>query len=199
MAAPWQAELERFPPLLRALVEAELTAGNAVAEITHGFPAPPIGACLMLARQVSSRPRASGEGLDFYARRNSLLSGEWTDGDRRFFVLEPPDPPPEEPDMDAIRAALIPAPLQEPVPPAFLLEIDHRGELITYTEQGRVATVICTFGDPPRLVVRTLTDWWHPAERRRIPMTPEERAGVIARILDRCRRRHGLPRIACED
>jgi hypothetical protein len=199
LAAPWQTEFERFPPELRVLVEAELAAGNAVAEVTHDFPAPPIGACLMLARQVSTRPRASGGGLDFRARQSSLASGEWTDADRRFFVLEPPGPPPDAPDMDAIRAALVPAPLQEPIPPAFLLEIDRRGEMITYTEQGRLATVICSFGDPPRLIVRTLTDWWHPEERRSVPMTREEREGVLARILDRCRWRHGMSRIERED
>ncbi len=199
MAADWQAEFDRFPPGLRALVVAELDAGNAVMEVTHDFPAPPIGACLMLARQVATRPRASGDGLDFRPRQSSLTSGEWTDADRRFFVLEPPDPPPAEPDMDAIRAAMVPAPLQEPVPPAFLLEIDRRGEMITYREDGRLATVICTFGDPPCLVVRSLTEWWHPEERRSVPMTAEEREAVIRRILDRCRWRHGLPTIARED
>ena len=199
MAASWRAALERFPPGLRALVEAELAAGNDVAEVTHDFPAPPIGACLMLARKVSTRPRGPGDGLAFRARQSSSSSGEWTDAGRRFFVLEPPDPPPPEPDMDAIRDAMVPAPLPEPLPPAFLLEIDRRGEMITYSEQGRVTTVICSFGDPPLLLARTLGDWWYPAEGRSIAIPPEERDAILRRILERCRRRHGLPGLELGD
>lgn len=199
MGASWQAELARFPQALRALLEAELAAGNAVAEVTHDFPAPPVGACLMLARRVATRPRASADGLDFRPRQSSLTSGEWTDAERRFFILEPPDPPPDEPDMEAIRTAAVPAPAPRPTPPAFAIDIDHRGEMITYREHGRTATVICTFGSAARLVARTLAGWWEPAERRSRAMTPQEREEVIARILDHCRRRHGLPTIALED
>lgn len=37
-------ELAEFPPVLRALVEAELAAGNAIVEIAHGHPGPPVSA-----------------------------------------------------------------------------------------------------------------------------------------------------------
>ncbi|MFN7978583.1 MAG: hypothetical protein U0P30_10625 [Vicinamibacterales bacterium] len=103
-------ELDRFPAVLRALIDAELAAGNTIVEIGHSHPAPPAGAYVKLARKVGTRPRASGDGLDFYERNGSLHSGEFTDDRRFFWVLEPPDPPPPEPDMDAIRRALEPKP-----------------------------------------------------------------------------------------
>jgi hypothetical protein len=105
-----QAEVARFPAVLRALVEGELAAGNTIVEIGHRHPAPPAGAFVKLARKVTTRARTSGDGLDFYERQSSQHSGEFTDGRRFFWVLEPPDPPPPEPDMDAIRRALEPRP-----------------------------------------------------------------------------------------
>lgn len=105
-----QKELARFPTVLRALIEAELAAGNAIDEIGHSFPAPPAGACFKLAKQVSVRPRASGDGLDFRERNSSTQSGEFTDAQRFYFILEPPVEAPPPPDMDAIRKALEPRP-----------------------------------------------------------------------------------------
>lgn len=105
-----QQELDRFPAVLRALIDAELAAGNTIVEIGHSHPAPPAGACVKFARKVTTRPRTSGDGLDFYERHSSSQSGEFTDDRRFFWVLEPPDPPPPEPDMDAIRRALEPSP-----------------------------------------------------------------------------------------
>ncbi len=103
--AEQQKELAQFPSALRALVEAELAAGNTIDEIGHSHPAPPVGAYIKLAKKISTRPRASGSGLSFYERNSSLYSGEFTDAKRFFFVLEAPNPPPPEPDMDAIRKA----------------------------------------------------------------------------------------------
>ena len=105
-----QRELAQFPPVLKALVESELAAGNSIVEIGSGHPAPPVGACVKLANKVTTRPRDSGDGLDFYERNGSRYSGEFTDDKRFFFVLEPPNPPPPEPDMDAIRKSLEPKP-----------------------------------------------------------------------------------------
>ena len=199
MAAGWQAEIERFPAGLRALVEAECAAGNAVTEVSHGFPAPPIGACLMLARPVSTRARASDAALRFRARNSSLLSGEWTDAAGIFFVLEPALPFDEPASMDEIRAAgcaVIP-----PVGAAqdAVVDIDFRGEMLTYRDGGRVATVICTFGDPPRLVGRTLTGWWHPATQQSTPIEAAEREAILKRIMDICRQHHGMSRIEPEE
>ncbi|WP_414662266.1 hypothetical protein [Horticoccus sp. 23ND18S-11] len=101
--------LAAFPPALRELVAAEVAAGNAVVEISSTFPAPPAGACVRLAGRVTTRPRASAPGLSFYERNSSQYSGEWTDAKRFYWVIEPPLPPPPEPDMDAIRAAHTPS------------------------------------------------------------------------------------------
>jgi hypothetical protein len=99
-------DFEAFPPVLRALLDAELAAGNSVAEFGHGFPAPPAGAYIKLTKHLCSRARQSADGIDFYDRNGSSYSGEITDHKRFFFLLEPPHPPEPEPDMDAIRAAI---------------------------------------------------------------------------------------------
>ena len=101
-----QREFLKFPDALRKLVHDELAAGNQVLEFGHGFPAAPCGAYIKLASPVSTRERVATEELDFYDRDSNSYSGEFTDSSRHFFVLEPPNPPKQTPDMDAIRAAL---------------------------------------------------------------------------------------------
>ncbi len=103
---PYQADAQAMPEVLRKLLEAELAAGNELVEVFHCFPAPPAGACFRLAKPVTTRPRASDDGIDFYDRNTSSYSGEFTDARRFYFIIEPPHPPPPEPDMDAIRAGL---------------------------------------------------------------------------------------------
>ena len=105
-----ETELARFPLALRTLVETELAAGNAIIEVGHSFPAPPAGAYVKLANNVSTRARDDGDGLSFYERNSSSYSGEFTDAKRFYFVLEPPNPPPAELDMDAVRKSLAPKP-----------------------------------------------------------------------------------------
>lgn len=95
-----------FPAFLRTLVEAEVQAGNAVVELSYGYPAAPCGAYIKLARPVSTRPRQSEGELVFYDRNTPSFSGEFSNSDRHFFVLEPPHPPEPPPDMDAIRERL---------------------------------------------------------------------------------------------
>ncbi len=101
-----QGELAKFPEVLRRLVDAELAAGNQIAEVGHSFPAPPVGAYVRLAKKVTTRLRASDETIQFYERHGSAYSGEFTDAQRFYFVLEPP----EVYDMDAIRSSLQPHP-----------------------------------------------------------------------------------------
>lgn len=96
--------LAAFPHVLRELVKCELAAGNEIIEMSGGFPAPPAGDLLKLARCVTTRARASGDGVYFRERNSSEWSGEFTDEHHFFFVMEPPGPPPPEPDMNAIRA-----------------------------------------------------------------------------------------------
>lgn len=113
-----EIELAKFPVALRTLIETELASGNAIFEVGHSFPAPPAGAYIKLTNKVSTRARDDGDGVSFYDRNNSSYSGEFTDAKRFYFVLEPPNPPPVELDMDAIRKSL--------EPKANLLESDLR-------------------------------------------------------------------------
>lgn len=102
--------LAEFPAPLRALVEAELQAGNTIVAIENGFPAAPCGASVKLAKAVQDERRRSTAQVSFYARNNPSYAGEFTTEQRHFFVLEPPLPPEPPPDMDAIRKALEPKP-----------------------------------------------------------------------------------------
>ncbi len=181
--------IDVFPPALRALLHAELAAGNAIVEMGQGSsPAPAVGAWARLARPVTTRPRAATPELGFHDRQSSLWSGEWTDPQRVFFLLEPPAPPPAMPDMDAIRRAAQPVAVPPSAAPQRLtITVDHRGEMLTCREGDRIATIICTFSGAPRLVPRTLEGWWIPAEHRSEPIAPEERATLVARIADHCR------------
>ncbi len=116
IAPEQERELSRFPEPLRALIHAELRAGNTIDELGHSHPAPPVGAYVRLGRPISTRPRESGQGLHFYERNGSLYAGEFTDAQRYFFVLEPPHPPSPALDMDAIRAAHAPSAREMPHP-----------------------------------------------------------------------------------
>lgn len=108
--AEFAGELGAFPTALRELVQAELESGNTIASIEHGFPAAPCGASIKLTQPVNAQRRRSGKGLSFYERNHPAYAGEFTTKERHFFVLEPPNPPPPEPDMDAIRKAHEPKP-----------------------------------------------------------------------------------------
>jgi hypothetical protein len=106
----FRKDIASFPTVLRALLDAELSSGNEIAEVGHSFPAPPVGAYVKLVRPITTRPRESDHGIDFYDRNSSIYSGEFTDSKRFFFILEPPHPPDPEPDMDAIRPRCVPPP-----------------------------------------------------------------------------------------
>jgi len=123
-------DIERMPLPLRRLVEEELAGGNAILELGHSFPAAPVGCYVKLARPVSSRPRASTEGITFFDRNSSLYSGEFADEQRHYFVLEPAGPPPPEPDMDAIREAVNRPPTASPG--SDVLESFRESMVVTY-------------------------------------------------------------------
>lgn len=202
-----QEDLANFPPLLRALLDAELAAGNSIVEIGHVFPAPPVGAWVMLARPVSTRPRQPGDGLTFRSRNWNAYSFEWSDAQGYFFLLEPPLPEPPAPDMDAIRNANAPRAVLRPPEPAVptlvapgehTVEIDYRGEMLTYREAERICDVTCTWGSRPIIARRTLSGWWYPAERRSQAMTPTEQAMVLDSMVEHFRR-HGTAKVDFED
>lgn len=103
-------ELARFPAELRAVIEAELAAGNTIEEVGHSHPAPPAGAYFKFTKKVTTHPHAAGKGITFRERNSSISSGEFGDPTGFFFIVEPPGPPPEPIDMDAIRRSLEPKP-----------------------------------------------------------------------------------------
>ena len=103
---PYRKQIAAFPSPLRKLIEAELRAGNAIVELSSCFPAPPTGAYVMLAKPVSTRARKTSRAIKFYDRNSSSYSGEFTNAERFYFVLESPRPPEPPPDMNAIRAQL---------------------------------------------------------------------------------------------
>ena len=84
-----EKELTRFPVVLRDLVASELAAGNAIAELTHGFLAAPCGAYPRLMRPVGSRPRRKTLELYVLDQDSSDYSGVFMDAARYFFVLDP--------------------------------------------------------------------------------------------------------------
>ncbi len=110
----FREDADAFPPALRALLDAEMDAGNTIAEVGHRFPAPPAGAYFKMTRVVTTRPHESGGGLTFRGCESSSYSGWFTDDRGFYFIVEPPLPPPPEPDMDAIRSAHAPKPFQPP-------------------------------------------------------------------------------------
>jgi hypothetical protein len=128
-----EMELAKFPEMLRFLIETELASGNTIIEVGHSFPAPPAGAYIKLAKKVSTRARADCDGLSFYERNSSSYSGEFTDAQRFYFVLEPPNPPPAELDMDAIRKSY--------EPQSNLLELDFRASHSQDGEAGLDSTI----------------------------------------------------------
>lgn len=103
-----QKEIAAMPAGLRALLEAELAAGNEITEVGHTFPAPPAGAYFRLTKPLLTRAPLSDCGLDYYDRKGSLYSGEITDAKRFYFLLEPPRVPEPEPDTNAVRAVRTP-------------------------------------------------------------------------------------------
>lgn len=84
------SDVNALPPLLRALLDAELAAGNTIVEVGRDFPAPPDGAWLRLARRVTTVPREPTSALMFWENDMPSYSGQFTDVDGRFQILEPP-------------------------------------------------------------------------------------------------------------
>ncbi len=82
--------IEQLPIALKSLLNAELSVGNEVTEIGHIFPAPPTGAFIKLAKPISTRPDNAKDELTFRERNSPLYSREYTDVNKRFFILTPP-------------------------------------------------------------------------------------------------------------
>jgi hypothetical protein len=175
--------LDRFPPLLRALVMAELEAGNAIIDAGAGHPAPPAGDMIKLAGDLRT---PTSPGLQVYARDSSTHHTEITDATRFFFVLTAPHEPPPLPDMDAIREAHrdepLPAPKSTRLPGT--IELDYRGEMLIYRETERITDIIWTWSQGNHFYRSSLTHWWYPNERRSVPLTEVEKEDLLQTFLD---------------
>lgn len=98
--------VESLPAVLRSLLDAELESGNRIMKVEHGHPAQGDGVCVMLAKPVTTRARANGDGLTFRKVSSSLYSASFTDSDADHFILEAPlEEDGAYPDMNAIREA----------------------------------------------------------------------------------------------
>lgn len=199
----FRARIERFPPALRRLLDRELEAGNSIATVGGGFPAPPIGEQVMLARGLQSGPDAL-EGLVVRTRAGSLNHLEITDGTGHFFILTPPIPPPPLPSMDEIRARRdAPRPRTVPQAPGQSadesLEVDIRGETLIYRRSGRTACLIWTCTQGHRVYRSSLTEWVGPGRGESAPMPEADRDAVLERILELARLQQGIHPVRIED
>jgi hypothetical protein len=185
-AAPIRAIVDRLPPALRAFLDTELAGGSEILWARGGHPAPPIGECIMLSRQVDGAV-ALADGLRRRDRNSSLYASEFTDADERYFILTPALEPPPYPDMDAIRAAHDAPPFVAPprprLPTEEWLELDIRGETLIYHLDGARCSVQWFHSAGHEIHRSTLSEWFESATRRTTPMDAEEAALVFARIV----------------
>jgi len=100
----FRPDADALPPILRALLDAELAAGNQIVRRDRSNPVPPVGAFLQLAQRVTTRPRASADGLTFQDFSKFGFPGSFTDQAGVFYLMEP-FAPEIEVDMNAIREA----------------------------------------------------------------------------------------------
>ncbi|MBK6422233.1 MAG: hypothetical protein IPF77_08425 [Gemmatimonadetes bacterium] len=195
--------LAAFPPALQRLVEAELAAGNGIQHAGGGFPAPPAGAQIMLTDHLRT-DRSALSGLAVRDRNSSLNHLEITDGLGFYWVLTPPLPPLEPPDMDAIRRRHEPPP--PPPPPLPLghtsderLEMDIRGETLVYHREGRTAHLAWTYTQGHRVYRSSLREWVGPGRGVTKPLTSDEREAVLQRIVRLAQGHLGLSNIQIEE
>ncbi len=90
--------LALLPAGLRAFVEREVLAGNAIVETGTGFPAAPVGVWLKLSKGFETMGAPLPEGVVHRRRPDWMWPAECTDAPQHFFILsgtEPPAPPPE--------------------------------------------------------------------------------------------------------
>ena len=103
----FRTAVDSLSPNLRSLLDSELAAGNRIKRVEAGDPAPGDGVCVMLAKLVSTRARATGDGLTFWLESSSEYKASFTDQDARNFILEAPlESDGAYPDMNEIREEL---------------------------------------------------------------------------------------------
>jgi len=97
-----------LPESLRALVRRELDAGNTIAEAGTGFPAPPVGVWVKLAKPFLTSDQPPPEGVTFRIRPHHSWPAEFTDEPRHHFVICEPG---------EVKLAPRPKPVEPPRPP----------------------------------------------------------------------------------
>ena len=90
-----RAEIADLPAALRAVVEAELAAGNEIAEAINGYPVPPAGVGIRLVRPLSVSLTSATAGVPPCRFPAWDRSCGYSDEPRYSFVLGPPPDPPE--------------------------------------------------------------------------------------------------------
>lgn len=100
-----QDDVARLPPALRALLVAELAAGNEIADVLRGFPVAPVGVGIRLVRPLSVPVSADTAGITPCRFPNWDGSSGYSDEPGHSFVLGSPVVPPDPPSMDKIREA----------------------------------------------------------------------------------------------
>lgn len=182
-----QAVLDRFPLRLKALVLAELEAGNFIIEAGAGHPAPPAGDMIKLGHDLITRANDAADDLHCQERYSSTHHQEISDEERFFWILTAPLPPPSEPDMNTIREhanfSQQAGPIVERSFPPGTVEMDVRGEMLILHEANRRTDIIWTWNRGNQLYRSSLSPWWYPTERRSEPMNEEEKERVIDRFM----------------
>jgi len=99
------ATIAELPDALRAVVEAELAAGNEVAEVVSGHPVPPAGAGIRLMRPLNVPLSSSAAGIQPCRFPAWDGSSGYSDEAKHNFVLGPPEAPSDPPHMAEVRHA----------------------------------------------------------------------------------------------
>lgn len=84
------AQIAELPETLRAIAEAELVAGNEVAEVINGYPVPPVGVGIRLVHPLSIPVEDTTSGIRPCRFPGWDGSSGYSDAPRHSFVLGPP-------------------------------------------------------------------------------------------------------------
>jgi hypothetical protein len=87
--------LALLPPGLRAFIDREFAAGNAIAETGTGFPSPPVGVWIKLQKGFLTLKTPLPDGVVHRDRPHWTWPAECTDPARHFFVLAGAHPAPQ--------------------------------------------------------------------------------------------------------
>jgi hypothetical protein len=180
----------RLPAALRAVLEAELAAGNEILDTGCTFPAPPVGGWVMLARVMTT---PVGEGLRYYERNGAQYFSELTDAQGHYWILTAPREPEPRPAMEEIRERRRPWEAAPKVAVPYTVRVDYRGEQVEYREPGRSTWAVFTYwGGEAVLAAATVQKWCCGSGEPAAPMTAEEIATVVGRMAEHLRLREGI-------